>query len=144
MERSFFQQVLDVFEGFVADVDGALRTSAHGRGLKVWYDDAVKEHYEAQFVRVDGELGLEIGFHSEYPTAPANEKVLERLAAHESVWRAELGDEPVAGPFLGSAVWRRISEVWDPLDPDDVDAVIEVAARLADYVTTIEPLRRSA
>ncbi len=66
------------------------------------------------------------------------------MAGHEQAWRAELGDEPVAGPFLGSDVWRRISEVWEPLDPDDVDAVIEVAARLADYVTTIEPLRRTA
>lgn len=144
MERSFFQQVLDVFEGFVADVGGERHAFAHGRGLKVWYDDAVKEHYEAQLVRIDGELGLEVGFHSEYPKAPTNDQVLARLAGHESVWRAELGDEPVAGPFLGSDVWRRISEVWEPLDPDDVDAVIEVAARLADYVTTIEPLRRSS
>jgi hypothetical protein len=144
VERSFFQQVLDAFEGFVADVEGELHTFAHGRGLKVWYDDAAREHYEAQIVRRDGELGLEIGFHSEYPKAPANDTVITRLADQESVWRTELGDEPVAGPFLGSDVWRRISEVWEPIDADDVDAVIEVAARLADYVTTIEPLRRSS
>ncbi len=79
MERSFFQQVLDVFEGFVADVEGELHTFAHGRGLKVWYDDAAKEHYEAQVVRVDGEYGLEIGFHSEYPKAPANDKVMAQI-----------------------------------------------------------------
>ena len=144
MERSFFQQVLDVFEGFVADVDGQLHSFAHRRGLKIWFDDATREHYEAQLVRVDGEVGLEIGFHSEYPKASANERVMSALAAHEVGWRAELGDEPVAGPFLGSEVWRRISEVWDPpADVDlDVDVVIEVAARLADYVTTLEPLRR--
>ena len=29
-------------------------------------------------------------------------------------------------------------------DPDDVDAAIEIAARLADYVTVLEPLRRQA
>jgi hypothetical protein len=29
-----------------------------------------------------------------------------------------------------------------PPEPDDVDAGIEVAARLADYVTVLEPLRR--
>ena len=142
MERSFFQQVLDVFEGFAADVDGELHSFAHRRGLKVWFDDATREHYEAQLVRVDGEVGLEIGFHSEYPKAPANDKVMSALATHETVWRTELGNEPVVGPFLGSDVWRRISEVWDPPDDNDVEAVIEVAARLADYVTTLEPLRR--
>lgn len=142
MERSFFQQVLDVFEGFVADVDGERHSFAHRRGLKVWFGDASREHYEAQLVGVDGELVLEIGFHSEYPKAPANDKVMTALEAHQAIWRAELGDEPVAGPFLGSDVWRRISEVWDPPDDENVDAVIEVAARLADYVVTLEPLRR--
>ncbi len=132
-----------MFEGFVADVDGELRSFAHRRGLKVWFDESTREHYEAQLVRVDGEIGLEIGFHSEYPKAPANDKVMTAFAAHEVAWRAELGEEPVVGPFLGSDVWRRISEVWDPPDDDDVDAVIEVAARLADYVVTLEPFRRS-
>lgn len=145
MERSFFHQVLDVFEGFVVDVPGELHSFAHGRGVKVWFGDANREHYEAQLVRVDGEPGLEIGFHSEYPKAPANDEVMNRLVAHEAAWRAELGAEPVAGPFLGSDRWRRVSEVWSPHgadDVDDVDAVIEVAARLADYVVTLEPLRR--
>lgn len=142
VERSFFHHVLDVFEGFVADVEGELHSFAHRRGLKVWFDDANREHYEAQLVRIDGEVGLEIGFHSEYPKVPANEQVMATLAGHEATWRAELGDEPVAGEFLGSDVWRRLSEVWEPPDVDDVDAVIEVAARLADYVVTIEPLRR--
>lgn len=142
VERSFFHQVLDVFEGFVGDVDGELHSFAHRRGLKVWYDDSHREHYEAQLVRIDGEVWLEIGFHSEYPKAPSNDEVMTRLAACEATWRAELGDEPVAGPFLGSDVWRRISEVWEPPDDEDVDAAIEVAARLADYVVTLEPLRR--
>ena len=143
VERSFFHQVLDVFEGFVADVDGELHSFAHRRGLKVWFDDSHREHYEAQLVRIDGVVGLEIGFHSEYLKEPANDKVMALLASHEATWRAELGDEPVAGPFLGSDLWRRISEVWEPPDAEDVDAAIEVAARLADYVVTLEPLRRA-
>jgi len=144
VERSFFQQVLDVFEGFVADVEGELQSYAHRRGLKVWFDDATREHYEAQFVRVDGVVGLEIGFHSEYPKAPANDDVMAAIAVNENVWREELGDEPVVGPFLGSDTWRRVSEVWDLPGDEDVDTVIEVAARLADYVVALEPLRRSA
>lgn len=144
MERSFFHQVLDVFEGMVSgQVDGELHSTAHRRGLKVWYDEATREHYEAQLIRRDGEAALEIGFHAEYPKVADNEAVLERLVAVESTWRGGLGDEPAAGEFLGADRWRRISETWEPPDPDDVDSAIEVAARLTDYVTVIEPLRRS-
>lgn len=144
MERTFFHQVLDAFEGMVSgEVDGELHSSAHRRGLKVWYDEATREHYEAQLIRLDGEPALEIGFHAEHPKVADNEAVLARLAEHERRWRADLGGEPVAGEFLGADRWRRISETWEPPDPDDVDAAIEVAARLADYVTVIEPVRRS-
>ncbi len=144
MERSFFHQVQDVFEGMVfGEVDGVLHAAAHKRGLKVWFDEATREHYEAQLIRLDGEPALEIGFHAEYPKVGENEAVLARLVGQEATWRSGLGDEPVAGEFLGADRWRRISETWAPPDPDDVDAAIEVAARLADYVTAIEPVRRS-
>lgn len=144
MERSFFHQVLDVFEGMVSgEVDGALGSTAHRRGLKVWFDDAVREHYEAQLILLDGDRALEIGFHAEYPVAADNDAVLAHLLQREGEWRSELGDEPVAGEFLGSDRWRRISETWHPPDPDDVDAAIEVAARLVDYAAVIEPLRRA-
>ena len=147
MDRSFFDQVLDAFEGFVVDVDGELHSFAHRRGLKVWFGDAAKEHYEAQLVRVDGSVLLEVGFHAEYPKPERNDEVLAKLTAREPEWRSELGDEPVAGEFLGADRWRRISETWeppDPDDPDDVDAAIEIAARLADYVISLEPVRRAA
>lgn len=70
--------------------------------------------------------------------------MLARLLDEETTWRRELGDEPEAGVFLGADRWRRISETWVVPDPDDIDAAIEIAARLADYVTAIEPLRRRA
>lgn len=144
MERSFFHQVQDAFEGFAAGVAGEVHTTAHKRGIKVWYDDATREHYEAQLIRLDGDVRLEVGFHSEYPKVTENDAVLARLIEHEPAWRSELGDEPEAGEFIGSDRWRRISETWEPPDPDDVDAAIEVAARLADYVLAIEPVRRSS
>lgn len=143
VERSFFHQVQDAVEGFVAEVEGDLHSSAHGRGLKIWFGDATREHYEAQLIRVEGETALEVGFHAEHPKVAENEAVLARLSAHEPAWRAVLGDEPVAGEFFGAERWRRISETWEPPDPHDVDASIEVAARLADYVVAIEPIRRS-
>ena len=144
VERSFFEWVFDAFEGFAGDVDGLLQSTSHRRGLKVWYDDATKEHYEAQLIRLaDGEVGLEIGFHAEYPKPELNDAVLSKLTAVEKRWRKELGTEPEAGVFLGSDRWRRISEVWDAPDPDDPESTIEIAARLADYVIAIEPLRRA-
>ena len=56
-------------------------------------------------------------------------------------WRQTLGKAPEAGVFIGAETWRRISEVWEPPDPDDIDAAIEVAARLGDYVFAIEPIQ---
>lgn len=143
MERTFFHQVQDVFESFVIDVGGTLHATAHGRGIKVWYDEATREHYEAQLVRVDGKIVLEIGFHAEHPKVGENEAVLNRLLDDEHAWRRELGGEPEAGVFLGVDRWRRISEIWEEPDPDDVDVAIEIAARLADYVSVLEPLRRA-
>jgi hypothetical protein len=143
VEPGFFEMVRDAFEGFVAGVGGRRNIYVHSRGLKVWFDDDTREHYESQLIRVDGEVRLEIGFHSEHPKAPQNDEVLRRLLAAESVWRPELGDEAVAGDFIGRAGWRRISEVWPAPDSVVVDEAIEAAARLADYVIALEPVRRA-
>jgi hypothetical protein len=143
VERSFFHQVQDVFEGFVIDVGGTLRSTAHPRGIKVWVDDATREHYEAQLIGVDGAIVLEVGFHAEHAKVDDNDAVLDRLLDHEQVWRRELGGEPEAGVFLGVDRWRRISEIWEVPDPDDIDVAIEIASRLASYVSVLEPRRRA-
>ena len=67
MEPGFFEVVRNAFEGFVAGVSGRRNIYVHSRGLKVWFDDDTREHYESQLIRVDGEVQLEIGFHAEYP-----------------------------------------------------------------------------
>ena len=112
----------------------------------MWFEtgaDRGREHYEAQLIRLDGEAALEIGFHAEHPKEGDNDATLARLAPHRASWRRVLGDDAVEGEFLGMAGWRRISEVWAAPDPDDPEQPIEVAARLADYVDAIEPLRRA-
>ena len=143
MDLGFFETVRDAFEGFVADVPGQRNTYVHSRGLKAWFGDDTREHYEAQLIRVDGGVQLEVGFHAEHPKAPLNDAVLQRLLAAEATWRKVLGDEAVAGDFIGRAGWRRISEVWPANETPDIDEAIEVAARLADYVNAIEPARRA-
>ena len=125
-------------------VPGQRNTYVHNRGLKAWFDDDTREHYEAQLIRVDGTLQLEVGFHAEHSKAPLNEAVLQRMRRTEAKWRRALGDEAVAGDFIGRAGWRRISEVWPTNETPDIDEAIEVAARLADYVIALEPARRIA
>lgn len=144
MAPGFFETVRDAFEGFVAGVGGRRGIYVHSRGLKVWFDDDTREHYESQLINVNGEVQLEIGFHAEHPKAAENDAVLRRLLAAESEWRAELGEEAEAGAFIGRTGWRRISEVWPAPDADVVDEAIEAAARLADYVIALEPVRRAA
>ncbi len=155
MDRSFFEHVLDAFESFVDDALGEPQSSWHRRGLKVWFGPAdattareqasPREHYEAQLIRVDGEAALEIGFHAEYRTEAENQAALDHLGDPDQAagWRARLGADAETGPFLGNDDWRRISEVWEPPDPNDPEVPIEIAARLADYVDAIEPLRRA-
>ncbi len=143
MEPGFFEVERDAFEGFVAGVTGRRNIYVHSRGLKVWFDDDSREHYESQLIRVDGEVQLEIGFHAEHPKAPRNDEVLRRLLAVEPLWRPQLGDDAVAGDFIGRAGWRRISEVWPAPDSAVIDEAIEAAARLADYVIALEHVRRT-
>jgi hypothetical protein len=87
---------------------------------------------------------LEIGFHAEHAKPAENDEALALLVADEKAWRRALGKEPVVGAFLGRKGWTRVSETWPAPAFEDIDEVIEVAARLADYVNALEPVRRSA
>lgn len=127
---------------------GAVRVRAHRRGVKVWFDTdaATKEHYEAQLLSrkyVDGRNGMavEIGFHSEHKEQAKNIEVIERVMTTEKKWRRELGKEPEVDVFYGADNWRRISEAWIEPDLDDPEITFEIASRLVDYVSAIEPAR---
>jgi hypothetical protein len=149
VERSVFDDVADAVRGLVPAPFGELRSSSHRYGVKVWFgsDKPTKEHYEAQVVGREHAAGatvlaLEVGFHSEHPKEADNELVIEGLLRSERKWRRQLGKEAVAGAFLGRAEhWRRVSEVWPDPNLADPELVLEVATRLTDYVTTLEPHR---
>ncbi len=143
VDQGFFETVRDAFEGFVSGVEGQRNTYVHSRGVKAWFDDDTREHYEAQLIRVEGALQLEVGFHAEHPKAALNDEVLRRMRTTEKKWRKTLGEAAVAGDFIGRAGWRRVSEVWPATEAPDIDEAIEVAARLADYVIALEPARRN-
>ena len=151
MEQSVFEFVADILPGLVPEELGAVRISAHRYGIKVWFgaDKPTREHYEAQVVGAkdvpDAKvLAIEVGFHAEHTKEKDNEAVLAHLLASEKKWRKAVGAEPDAGPFLGRAEhWRRVSETWPDPDLGDADLAFEIAARLTDYVTALEPTLRA-
>ena len=152
MEIGLFDEVGDALRGVLPPDLGELRMRVHRYGIKVWFDTEKppREHYEAQVIgarHVEGAtvLALEIGFHAEHSKVADNDAVLDRLLRAESRWRKVVGKEAVAGPFLGRAdVWRRVSETWPDPDLGEDDLGIELALRLRDYVTALEPVRRRA
>ena len=121
---------------------------SHRRGIKVWFgpETGNKDHYESQIIarrHVDEQegLALETGFHAEHKLTKRNDQTLAILMAAEREWRETLGPEASGGPFYGRpADWRRLSDVWFEPDLDDPELAFELAARLADYITVIEPL----
>jgi hypothetical protein len=149
VELSLFDEVADLVRGLVPPGLGEFRERHHRYGIKVWFGPVTppREHYEAQVIgakHVAGAkmLALEVGFHAEYRDVADNEAAMARLAAAEKGWRKDLGKAPEAGVFLGADGWRRVSEAWPDPDLSDPDIAFEIAARLTDYVTALEPVRQ--
>jgi hypothetical protein len=149
VELQLFDEVGEVLRGLVPGDLGDLRTRHHRYGIKVWFgsDKPTREHYEAQVIgakHVPGAtvLAVELGFHAEHRDPAENERVLKELLGDEKRWRKTLGKAAVAGQFIDDRHgWQRVSETW--LDPDlgDPDLPMDLAARLTDYITALEPLR---
>lgn len=150
MEESLFDDVGDILVGVAPDALGPCRYRAHRYGIKVWFgpEKPLREHYEAQVIAAQevkdaSVLALEVGFHSEHPQEAENASVIAHLVAHERGWRRTLGTEPEVGAFLGRRdSWRRVSEIWPDPDLGAPDLGLEIALRLVDYVTALEPVRR--
>lgn len=152
MELGLFDEVGEAVRGLVPPDLGRVRFRAHRYGVKLWFDaDAPpREHYEAQVIGAKHVpdatvLALEIGFHAEHPKVADSDAAIERVLRHERAWRKVLGSETVAGPFLGRGdPWRRVSETWPDPDLGDEDLCMEIALRVTDYMTALEPALRGA
>jgi hypothetical protein len=151
VELLLFEEVAEDLRALVAAELGEPRQRAHRYGVKVWFgsDQPSREHYEAQVIGAKHVehatvLALEIGFHLEHPRSEDNDAVLALLKRRQKSWRSQVGDEAVAGPFLGRPDdWRRVSETWPDPDLGAPDLAFEIAARLADYIAAIEPIVRA-
>ena len=147
-----FDEVGETLRTLVPDPVGELHVRHRTYGIKVWTGTAKanREHYEAQVIGprgVDGAevLALEVGFHAEHPDPELNRQVIDHLRSQERRWRKALGDQPVAGPFLGGADhWQRLSETWPDPNLGEPDLAFELATRLCDYLSALEPLRLRA
>lgn len=151
-DRPLFEEVADALRGAAPDGLGELHCNYHRYGIKAWVDASAKaprEHYEAQVVGrrhvpEASVIAMEVGFHAEHSDENANNGVIDQLVRAERSWRKRLGNDPVVGGFLGrSGSWKRISEVWVDPDLSDPELVFEVAARLTDYISALEPHRRA-
>ena len=148
MDVPLFDQVGDLVRAMTPEDLGALKLRSHRRGLKVWFDTdkPPREHYEAQVLarrHVDGRdgLALEVGFHAENRDEVENQQAIDTLMASEKKWRKELGAEAEVAPFYGADQWRRISEAWIEPDLEDPELAFELASRMVDYLTALEPQR---
>jgi len=150
VSHELFGDAADALLGLLPAAFGAPRQRWHRWGLKVWFgsDKPAREHYEAQVigkhhVPTATVLALEVGFHAEHPKHAENAAVLAYLERSEKQWRKKLGPEAVAGDFLGrSDSWIRLSETWPDPDLGDDELALELATRLIDYITVLEPVLR--
>jgi hypothetical protein len=151
VELGLFEEVGEAVRGLVPSHLGTVRFKAHRYGVKLWFDTdtAPREHYEAQVIGAKHVpdatvLAIEVGFHAEHPAVADNDAALDRLARRAKSWRKVVGDDAVAGPFLGRADrWRRVSETWPDPDLSDDDLCMEIALKLVDYMTALEPALRA-
>ena len=150
MELPLFDEVSEALRGLLPATWGEVRTKHHRYGIKVWFGPAkpTREHYEAQVlgarhVPEAAVVALEVGFHAENPDPALNERALTELLRGETTWRKALGTAAVAGGFIDDRHgWKRLSETWPDPDLGDPDLPLELATRLTDYITALEPLRR--
>lgn len=144
LEGHLFDDVADAVQSLIGP---EVRLRSHRRGIKAWFGPGKppREHYEAQLMPrryVDGTEGvaIEIGFHAENKEVERNDRVVDDARSKEQKWRKQLGKEAEIGVFFGADKWRRISEVWLEPDLDDPELSFEIAARLVDYLTALEPI----
>lgn len=150
MDLPLFDEVAEAVRALLPAELGALQQRPRRWGIKIWFgsEATAREHYEAQVIgaRLVADatvLALEVGFHAEHPQAATNDAVIAKLVLAETRWRSTLGPEAVVGPFLGRPDdWRRVSETWADPDLSDPEIAMEVAARLIEYATALEPFRR--
>jgi hypothetical protein len=114
------------------------KTAGRSWLVQFFYDDA-RLHYEVW--NLGPRRGrLEIGLHFESRERELNVHLLEGMLAHLFEIKAELGSSFEAEPW--DKGWTKIYEAI-PLEPFSDEYLGRVAARTAQVVSVLEPIRRS-
>lgn len=115
-------------------LDGAAHIQPRGRLLKIWYGAEAAIHYE--FWMHERTLQMEIGLHCE-AEPELNEAIRRGLSFYLFDIKAALG----AGVELElwDRGWTRLYETL-PLYPLDEARVEEIARRLGEFVSVVQPI----
>jgi len=115
----------------------ALQTAGRAWLVQFYYDDP-RIHYEVWNL---GERRgrLEIGLHFEAREADVNARLLDGMLAHLFEIKAELGPSFEAEPW--DKGWTKVYETI-PLDKFSPEYLERVAARVAQVIGVLEPIRR--
>jgi hypothetical protein len=130
---AFLRQVADELPGHLPPALRDYEAQQWGRFYKVWYGDR-KIHFEVQFL---SRRELQIGLHLE-ADEETNERVAVGLERRKGRIRKALGEEASVGSH--GPRWRCMAESWRGGELTGEDAAIEAAARLAEYMRTLQPL----
>ena len=105
--------------------------------VQLYYDDP-RVHYEVW--NLGSRRGrLEIGLHCESRDAALNVRYLEGMSSHLFEIKAQLGASFEAEPW--DKGWTKVYETI-PLELFDSDYLERVAARVAQVIDVLEPIRR--
>ena len=150
MDLQLFDEVGEVLRGLLPPELGELRTKHHRYGIKVWFGPAkpTREHYEAQVIGAKHVAEADGAGHRGRLPRRAPRPGGQRAGARAPPRAARSGGARCSGPrrwpasssttATGGSACRRPGPTPTsaiPISP------IELATRLTDYITTLEPLR---
>jgi hypothetical protein len=113
------------------------KTTGRSWLAQFYYDDP-RIHYEAWNLG-DRKKRLEIGLHFESRERELNARLLEGMLAHLFEVKAGLGPSFEAEPW--DKGWTKVYETI-PLESFSADYLERVAARMAQVIRVLEPIRR--
>ena len=132
--RDFYADVAEQLPTMLPKDLRDYQTQRMGGVFKVFYDDR-RQHFELWFR--DG--GLEVAFHLE-GRGDDDEAVLRVLELKLNATRKQLGGDVRLEPF--GRDWTHLYEHWRGASRQP-ELASEAAERLAEFIRTIEPLRRA-
>jgi hypothetical protein len=131
--RDFYAEVADELPTMLPTDLRDYQTQRMGGVFKVFYDDR-RQHFELWFR--DG--GLEVAFHLE--GGEDDEPVVRTLERRLNAIRKQLGGDIRLEPF--GRDWVHLYEQWRGASRQP-ELASEAAERLAEFIRTIEPIRRA-